>query len=598
MAAEDIEVRIKVAIDAAEAASTVGEVRTSMKTLKSLALEVGDTSSESFRKISSAIGETNDKVGDINQSFKSLSGEPIENIRNSFMLLKDSIVKLDLKSAKIAFNNLGTSISAMGKVLLANPLFAIAAVVAAVVVALYQLKDAGGVVTQIFEAVGDVLNQVIQYLKDLSDSFGLSAFAATEAADKTIASLKRTREAIEETADFEIAKRAAAGKETFDLEKKKNKDLLENNQKEIDALGKKFGMAKEWTDEQHKQYDELLGLRVKYSNAIDVLDIKEDKYQYDKKKKKKDDDKKDNEEKKKKAEDAYKAEQKRLSDLVDLRAQQELLYIQSTKTGESERQAVFDLEFESRAEKMRAAGVSEANITRLNAEGKAAIHQEFIDKEQKAEDDAAKRKKELAQEVADNDKRLADEAKKRMEEDNAIIIAGAQALAGTLNAIGNLVAELDSNREKKTVEERNKAAKKQFQLQKALGIVSAGINTAQAIMQALGGFPPPASFIFAALAGVTGAIQIATIAAKQFHPEQASTSGGGGAAPTIPSTSAVSAAATQATAPKASAFFGLGQNQLVSKRGEFDQRVYVVESDITNSQRKVKTIQNRGELGG
>jgi hypothetical protein len=61
-----------------------------------------------------------------------------------------------------------------------------------------------------------------------------------------------------------------------------------------------------------------------------------------------------------------------------------------------------------------------------------------------------------------------------------------------------------------------KQRRKQFNREKKMNIVMAVMNTAQAVLQALGGMPPPASFIMAALAGVMGGIQIATIAGQQF----------------------------------------------------------------------------------
>jgi DNA repair exonuclease SbcCD ATPase subunit len=62
-----------------------------------------------------------------------------------------------------------------------------------------------------------------------------------------------------------------------------------------------------------------------------------------------------------------------------------------------------------------------------------------------------------------------------------------------------------------------KLRRKQFEREKKMNIVMAVMNTAQAVLQALGGMPPPASFIMAALAGVLGGIQIATIAGQKFQ---------------------------------------------------------------------------------
>jgi len=58
--------------------------------------------------------------------------------------------------------------------------------------------------------------------------------------------------------------------------------------------------------------------------------------------------------------------------------------------------------------------------------------------------------------------------------------------------------------------------RKQFKREKAYNIAMAIVNTAQAILQALGSMPPPASFIMAGLKAAAGAVQIATISGQQF----------------------------------------------------------------------------------
>jgi hypothetical protein len=107
----------------------------------------------------------------------------------------------------------------------------------------------------------------------------------------------------------------------------------------------------------------------------------------------------------------------------------------------------------------------------------------------------------------------------------------------------------------------------------------------------------------AIVAGIAGAAQIAAIASKKFEPEgggdagTADVSGGGAAAAqnNIPTPSTGSGPVTPQF--QASSFFGLGQSNLLGG-GLGDQKVYVVESDITNTQNRVRTIENRSVLGG
>jgi hypothetical protein len=57
---------------------------------------------------------------------------------------------------------------------------------------------------------------------------------------------------------------------------------------------------------------------------------------------------------------------------------------------------------------------------------------------------------------------------------------------------------------------------KQAKWEKAEAIVQAGIKTAQAVVSALGVFPPPLGIALAAVVGAMGAAQIAMIASKQI----------------------------------------------------------------------------------
>lgn len=69
---------------------------------------------------------------------------------------------------------------------------------------------------------------------------------------------------------------------------------------------------------------------------------------------------------------------------------------------------------------------------------------------------------------------------------------------------------------KQAAEEEDKIAKKQFQRMKVIKIAEIAINTAASVMQALGGFPPPASFIFAGINATVGTVQAALVAAQKF----------------------------------------------------------------------------------
>ena len=138
------------------------------------------------------------------------------------------------------------------------------------------------------------------------------------------------------------------------------------------------------------------------------------------------------------------------------------------------------------------------------------------------------------------------------------------------------------------------AKKKAFEQEKAMRIVQAVISTAQAVIAAFAsGGSPVVGAIFAAIAGAVGAAQIAIISSQKF-PEGGGSVGGGGGSPSLGGVGGggggnqppIQMPSSQPT-PSAPSFFGLGQNNLLSGQ---NQKVFVVESDITNTQDRVAKV--------
>jgi phage-related protein len=155
------------------------------------------------------------------------------------------------------------------------------------------------------------------------------------------------------------------------------------------------------------------------------------------------------------------------------------------------------------------------------------------------------------------------------------------------------------------------AKKKAFQQDKAIRIVQAIMSTAQGVVAALANVFP-LNIIMAALAGVTGAVQIGLIASQKF-PEGG---GGGGSAPStsIPSVGDVSGAAGAAATESAdlskikAPTFGPNTGAMGGASGVAGgagggskapepQRVYVVETDITSTQNRVEVVEERAKIG-
>jgi hypothetical protein len=161
------------------------------------------------------------------------------------------------------------------------------------------------------------------------------------------------------------------------------------------------------------------------------------------------------------------------------------------------------------------------------------------------------------------------EAKKRREIEQQTQQAKLQLTGNAIGAINELAQAFLSGNEEQ--------AKKAFQINKALGISQAVVNTAQAVTAALtaGGNPiklaTGAQFVEAGIAAATGAAQIATIARQQF---QASGSVDTNIqTPTAPSTS-----------PQFNIVGASGQNAILESLQRNPVKAYVVGSDVTSQQ--------------
>lgn len=179
-----------------------------------------------------------------------------------------------------------------------------------------------------------------------------------------------------------------------------------------------------------------------------------------------------------------------------------------------------------------------------------------------------------------------------------------------LQAFSNLEAAATNaqlNRAKGNAAAEEKIRKESFKRQKALNIVGAVINGAQAVLQAIATFgPPPSPLGIAgiAAAGILTASQIALIASQKY--QSSSASAGSISTPSV-STPSVGGASTIADAT-GGGFTGFN-NTLTgtptggsgTNTGGFNptsgQRVYVLESDITNTQNRVSVLEGGATFG-
>jgi hypothetical protein len=342
MAKEDIQLKISAAVESAEAAKSLGQLRKSLMEIQSLQAEVGDESGAQFDKLTQAanaasakLAETRDRIGDIQDKNRTLEGTPVERLTGSFGLLKESILNLDFDKAKIgaegllntftpvvdgklvtglagvkgAFGmlgdgvkSLGSTFMSVGRALLTNPLFLLAAAIIAIVAVVILIMDKLGILKKIMDALGYAVGLVVQAFEALTDWLGLTTNAQEDNAaaakkngeeqrkqiDATATAQKNLLKLTEGMTDEEVAlfkKKAgikdALNKSSFDIEKDRLDQTQTTLKNEIDALNELEEAGGELTEEQLKDLEQRKADYTANAAAIKQLEYDKQKYIYD-----------------------------------------------------------------------------------------------------------------------------------------------------------------------------------------------------------------------------------------------------------------------------------------------------------------------------
>lgn len=332
---EEIQIKIDAAVESAEAAKSLGQLKKSLIEIQTLQAELGDTSGAQFDKLSQAsanasskLAETRDKIGDIADKTRTLEGTPIERLTGSFGLLKESIMNLDFDKAKIgaeglintftpvvdgkmvtglagvkgAFANLadgvkslGSTFMSVGKALLTNPIFLLAAAIIAIVAVVVLIMDKLGILKKIMDALGWAIGLVVKAFEALTDWLGLTTHAQEANAAAAKKNGEEQRKQIDATANAQknlakltegltqaevdaLKKKANIkddlNKNSFDIEKTRLIQTQATLKNEINALEELKAAGGELTDEQLKDLEQR---KSDYNNNAEA--IKQIEYQ-------------------------------------------------------------------------------------------------------------------------------------------------------------------------------------------------------------------------------------------------------------------------------------------------------------------------------
>jgi hypothetical protein len=512
------------------------------------------------------LGGIKDDIGDLNQTIKAFNpegkiqaiGKVAGGLASGFAAaqgaaalfgtenkdLEKTLVKVQ---AAMAFSqgiqglaSLGDGFKVLGAIIKSNPLFMIVAAVAAIGTALFALKDKIGFVGDAFDAIGKVIGYVTDKIKEFTDWIGISSFAMDKMTDSIIENNEKIKASTAQRYDSEIAALKRAGKETELAEIRKLNAFTKANDAIIAQLDVK-------DEEDRKRIAELRTENQKYYQ--DILNL-HDTYH-----------------------DRARDKESKTTEFYNQENQKRL---ENERKHREQIQALWD----------------EATLARQEAE--------ILAKSQKQEQDTADDIKEL------EDYTSTEEDKVNISYDMSALhhdidqeqanntFAIAQASNDGLQSLSDLYFMVKTRNLKKGSAEELKAAKQQFKINKALAITSATIQGVQAVLAAyssgsaipvVGAVTGP---LFAALAGVTVAANIAKIASAKFNE-----GGGGGGGASVPAPSAPN------IAPPTQGSTQLNTDGTIKQQPSKSDNVIkavVVETDVTKTQKRVGSIETNAKL--
>ena len=497
-------------------------VRAQMKALRDELLRLDEGTAE-FEKVQRKLGALTDKVGDLGKSVNTLAGDPLERLNNSFSMIGSSILSLDFGAAQTglqgvssaikdfkfgdlskAAKGFGSTMLDLGKSLLTNPIFLIAGIIAAVVMNFDKLVEAGGFVGEMFGFIKRTIDSVIGGLVDFMDWIGLTDSKASERAENE-------KKRAEENKKLEEEKL----KKAKEVEAEKEKLAKEAAEKEAQRMQKVRDDQNQLTNflktEQEKRFQDTLSEQDKELRQLQLT--------YDEKKKLAH----GNKELLKQLENEYQTEigiinanyeAKRNANALEAAKKQKALLKQIEEEALTEREVLAQeiQNIRQGAEATEVQNLRDSYFEKIELAKKYGLDSAALE-EQLAKEEEAIREKYKKQEVE------LEKLTAQQKFDIAFAVAG------------NLMSIMDS------LGKQDKAsAKRRFNINKALGIAQAGINTYMAVAAALtaGGNPiklaTGAQFVEAGVALTMGLASVAKIASTKFNDGGGSTtpSGGGG----------------------------------------------------------------------
>lgn len=521
---------------------TMGDLKKATKDVKSelLSMEAG---TKEFADASKRLNELQEKMGDVGDAAK-ITGNATERLQASFGMFAEGVKTFDGGKMSVALQGIGQAMKAI-------PLILVIQGIQYLVENFDRLSKGSGLLGKSLRAIGDLFTWIGDKITEFTDMIGVTNSALDKQGEAIKTNADKAKEALNsQTAAYdrqmEVAK--AAGKSTIELEKAKQKAIIDTNYviaKQIEAFVRAGG---ELDEEKKKQLTASLEAIKAAKTQMTVIEITAEKEKEEKLK-----------EQREKSIKAKEEENKRLIDLDKQLSDAKIAGAQVDK--ENRKMIAEDVKTQAQKE-------ADEEYERLVKESNRGI--EVVTT---AEQEAAIKRLAIKREFEANSQAL----------QNATL--------NSAKAVSDAIFAYQLANVQKGSQAELEIRKKQFNVDKALNITKAVIDGIAGVQSQLkaGPFVGP---ILAGLVAVTAAANVAKIASMKFDAGSAganmsASSGGGGSfnLPTPPTTAPSTQPSTR--------FDEQGNN--LNNPGTV--KAYVVETEISGSQGRVNRLQDQATFG-
>jgi hypothetical protein len=533
------------------------EAGNSINSLKSIKQQLKEAQAEALKGNQDAIkkvAELKDKLDDLKDSTKSLQGSGVEKVTSSFGLLGEGLRNFDFDKIKTGFKGIGTAMSAI-------PVFLIAEGISYLIENWKELSEGNGVLAKSLQGISWLFEKLTSEIYAITDALGLS----NSALDKQGEAIKTNSEQVKESLstqsaefDRQIRVAKASGHSTIELEKAKQQAIIDTNltiANQILAFVKAGG---EFDAEKKK----MLTASLEAIKGAKVTEFEIEKNAENQK-----------------AENAKKIQDKKEKERLDR--------LNAYNSKADRENAEIDAKEKKEADEKAKLEAERASILRK------------MDDEQKAldlqndKDEIASKVAKWAEEDKLNQKKASDE---KLAIDASI--KNAHLLTDSLQSISDIGYAHKLAKVQKGSKEEEAIMRKQFEVNKKLQMAQTTISTitgAREAYKSLAGIPivgPGLGIAAAAVATLAGISALQKINSTKFEtaPAPSVESGGGGG------NINTSAPNTQAPTTQAQPFTRLDESGRNLTK-EPTVKAYVVESEMTNSQRRVGKLEGQASFG-